>query len=154
MVALCMAARLTVVQCFGSRASVIFSMMETVARRNAKQGSQSSLEEVWLAKDLLGDVRSLWLLFLHYFRRLVLRCSLSWCRTQVSWCFVVSIQRRQCERATLWIVEPNPKETTQQRNDFVVPSPKSDTKHVQRRPLSVFAWRTCRETSLPSRDVR
>ena len=40
----------------------------------------SSLEEVWLAKDLVGDVRSLWPLFLHYFRRRVLRCSLSWCR--------------------------------------------------------------------------
>ena len=52
-----MAARLAVVQCFGSRASVIFSILETVARRNAKQRFQSSLEEVWLAKDLLGDVR-------------------------------------------------------------------------------------------------
>ena len=80
-VALCMAARLAVVQCFGSRASVIFSMMETVARRNAKQRFQSSLEEVWLAKDLLGDVRSLLPLFLCIiFDVGVLRCSLSWCR--------------------------------------------------------------------------
>ena len=56
---------------------VFFSTREMVARRNAKQGFQSSLEEVRLAKDFFGDVRQLWLMFLHYCRRLVLRCSLS-----------------------------------------------------------------------------
>ena len=56
-----------------------FFVMETVVR-DEMQGFQSSLEEVWLAKDLVGDVRQLWPLFLHYCRRHVLRCSLSWCR--------------------------------------------------------------------------
>ena len=132
MLALCMGARLTVVQCFGSRASGIFFVMEMVARRNAKQGFQSSLEEVRLAKDFSGDVRQLWPLFLHYFRRRVLRCSISWCRmlhfeewTQVS---LVSIQRCQCERVPhcgSW----NRIRWRRHGNGMtsVVPSPNSDT---------------------------
>ena len=106
-----MAARLTVAQCFGSRASVIFSTREMVAGRNAKQGFPSSLEEVWLAKDLVGDVRSLWPLFLHYFSTSCVALQ-SFVVSDVALrrvdkgffgehLLVVSIQRCQCERAAL-----------------------------------------------------